>query len=133
MVTSEGQVLIDGRWREAAGGSLPVVNPSDGETFAEIARGGPEEVNAAVDAARRALEGDWGRMPAFERGRKEPRVGGHALDVRIGCHDQDRSAPCRGGGREHGLRRSCQARYRSARHTHPEAACGRLEDRAKRQ
>jgi aldehyde dehydrogenase (NAD+) len=62
-------VLIDGRWREAVGGSLPVVNPSDGESFAEIARGGAEEVNEAVEAARRALEGDWGRMPAFERGR----------------------------------------------------------------
>ena len=69
MAASEGQVLIDGRWREAVGGSLPVVNPSDGETFAEIARGGAEEVNEAVEAARRALEGDWGRMPAFERGR----------------------------------------------------------------
>jgi aldehyde dehydrogenase (NAD+) len=69
MRISEGQVLIDGRWREAVGGCLPVANPSDGETFAEIARGGAEDVNDAVDAARRALEGDWGRMPAFERGR----------------------------------------------------------------
>ena len=75
MQISDGQVLIDGRWREAAGGSLPVVNPSDGETFAEIARGGAEEVNAAVDSARRALEGDWGRMPAFERGRILARLG----------------------------------------------------------
>ena len=75
MQISDGQVLIDGRWREAAGGSLPVVNPSDGETFAEIARGSAEEVNAAVDSARRALEGDWGRMPAFERGRILARLG----------------------------------------------------------
>jgi aldehyde dehydrogenase (NAD+) len=75
MQISEGQVLIDGRWREAAGGSLPVVNPSDGEVFAEIARGGAEEVNAAVDAAHHALAGDWGRMPAFERGRTLARLG----------------------------------------------------------
>ena len=75
MRVSEGQVMIDGRWREAVGGALPVVNPSDGETFAEIARGGPAEVDAAVDAARRALESDWGRMPAFERGRILARLG----------------------------------------------------------
>lgn len=31
----EGQILVDGRWREVAGGAtLPVVNPSDGEAFA---------------------------------------------------------------------------------------------------
>jgi aldehyde dehydrogenase (NAD+) len=75
MRVSEGQVLIDGRWREAVGGALPVVNPSDGETFAEIARGGAEEVDAAVHAARRALESDWGRLPAFERGRILTRLG----------------------------------------------------------
>ena len=74
MRISDGQVLIDGRWREAAGGCLPVVNPSDGQPFAEIARGGEEEVNEAVEAARRALEGDWGRMPAFERGRMLARL-----------------------------------------------------------
>jgi aldehyde dehydrogenase (NAD+) len=80
MAASEGQVLIDGRWREAGGGTLPVVNPSDGETFAEIARGGAEEVDGAVAAARRALEGDWGRMPGFERGRILARLGQLVLE-----------------------------------------------------
>jgi aldehyde dehydrogenase (NAD+) len=76
MAESEGQVLIEGRWREAAGGEIiPVVNPSDGETFAEIARAGAEDVDAAVAAARRSLAGDWGRMPAFERGRILARLG----------------------------------------------------------
>ena len=72
----EGQILVDGRWREAAGGAtIPVVNPSDGEAFAEIARAGAEDVDAAVAAARGALAGEWGRMPAFERGRILARLG----------------------------------------------------------
>jgi aldehyde dehydrogenase (NAD+) len=69
-MTTDGQVLIGGRWREPAGGrTLPVVNPSDGEPFTEIARGGAEDIDAAVRAARAALAGEWGAMPAFERGR----------------------------------------------------------------
>jgi aldehyde dehydrogenase (NAD+) len=81
MAASEGQVLIDGRWREAASRrSLPVVNPSDGETFAAIARAGAEDVDAAVAAARRSLEADWGRMPAFERGRILARLGQLVLE-----------------------------------------------------
>jgi aldehyde dehydrogenase (NAD+) len=72
----QGQVLVDGGWREAAGGAtIPVVNPSDGEAFAAIARAGAEDVDAAVAAARGALAGEWGRMPAFERGRILARLG----------------------------------------------------------
>jgi aldehyde dehydrogenase (NAD+) len=72
----QGQVLVDGHWREAAGGAtIPVVNPSDGEAFAAIARAGAEDVDAAVAAARGALAGEWGRMPAFERGRILARLG----------------------------------------------------------
>jgi len=70
IVSTEAQILIDGGWREAAGGkTVSVVNPSDGELLAEIARGGAEDVDAAVQAAHRALAGEWGLMPAFERGR----------------------------------------------------------------
>jgi len=63
--------LIGGTWREAASGeTIPVLCPSDGEVFAEIARGGEADIDAAVRAARHAFdEGAWGRMPAFERGR----------------------------------------------------------------
>ena len=76
MRSGDGQILVDGRWREAAGGvTFPVVNPSDGEAFAAIARAGAEDVDAAVAAARGALAGEWGRMPAFERGRILARLG----------------------------------------------------------
>ena len=78
---NEGLVLIDGRWREAAGGgSIAVVNPSDGEAFTEIARGGAPDVEAAIAAARAAVAGEWGRMPAFERGRILARLGQLVLE-----------------------------------------------------
>jgi aldehyde dehydrogenase (NAD+) len=59
---------IGGAW-EAAAATLPVVDPSDGAEFARIARGGAGEIDAAVAAARAALEGAWGRATAAERGR----------------------------------------------------------------
>ncbi len=72
----QGQILVDGDWREARGGqTIPVVNPSDGTVFAELARGTAIDIDAAVEAAHAALEGDWGRMPAFERGRILTRLG----------------------------------------------------------
>lgn len=64
-------LLIGAEWRAAAtGGTIPVTNPSDGEVCGEIARGGVDDINAAVTAARAALEtGGWGRLSAVERGR----------------------------------------------------------------
>ena len=80
-MTIEGQVLIDGDWREAAGGgTIAVVDPSVGTGFAELARGTAEDVDAAVRAARAALDGDWGRLPAFERGRCLSRLGQLVLE-----------------------------------------------------
>ena len=61
-------VFIGGRWRAAAE-TLPIENPSTGETIGELAAAGAAEVDEAVAAARRAAEGDWGALPAFERGR----------------------------------------------------------------
>lgn len=63
------QYLVGGEWREPRD-TLPVEDPSTGEEFARIARGGAAEIDAAVVAARGALDGDWGRMPAAERGRR---------------------------------------------------------------
>lgn len=60
--------LIGGEW-VAAGGTLPAVDPSDGEEFGRIARGTAGEVDAAVAAARAAFEGEWGAATAAERGR----------------------------------------------------------------
>jgi len=64
------QQMIGGRWTSAQSeATIPVVAPEDGAEFATIARSGAADVDLAVKAARKAGEGAWGRMPAFERGR----------------------------------------------------------------
>jgi aldehyde dehydrogenase (NAD+) len=68
--------LIGGAWIAPAGGqTLPLMNPSTGEQIGEIARGQEADVDAAIDAARRAFEGGWARTPAAERGRILMRLG----------------------------------------------------------
>ncbi len=67
---TEARNFIGGEWVEPAGGeTLPMIAPSDGQRFAEIARGTAADIDAAVGAARAAFEGRWGATPAFERGR----------------------------------------------------------------
>ncbi len=67
--------FIDGQWQPAqAGATLPIENPSTGQTMGAIARGTQEDVDAAVRAARAAGEGEWGRMDATERGRVLMRI-----------------------------------------------------------
>jgi len=64
------EVCIGGRWRACASGrTLPLHNPSDGSALAEIARGEASDIDAAVQAAQAAREGEWGRLTAAERGR----------------------------------------------------------------
>jgi aldehyde dehydrogenase (NAD+) len=64
------QLLIGGEWCDASGGqTMPVVNPATEAVIAEVAAASPSDVDAAVLAARAALNGPWGQMPARERGR----------------------------------------------------------------
>ena len=60
---------IDGKPAPARSGRLAdVLNPATGETLARVAQGGPEDVDAAVAAARRSWErGGWRRATAMER------------------------------------------------------------------
>ena len=65
-----GQVFIGGVWRGGDNGqTLTLMNPSDGSALAAIARGNAADVDAAVRAAQAALDGEWGRLTATERGR----------------------------------------------------------------
>src|SRR3569623_79558 len=69
-------VLIGGRWQApASGDSIAMLSPSDGREIGRIARGGSQDIDRAVAAARRAFEGAWGNMPAFERGRLMSKLG----------------------------------------------------------
>jgi aldehyde dehydrogenase (NAD+) len=67
-----------------SGQTLPVIDPSDGAPFAELARGNAADVHAAVEAAQRAREGAWGRMAPAERGRLL-----HALSRAIAAHAEE--------------------------------------------
>jgi aldehyde dehydrogenase (NAD+) len=65
-----GRHLIGGEWvRTADGRTIAVIDPGTGEVFAEIARGGPEDIDRSVRAARAAFEGPWGALAPAERGR----------------------------------------------------------------
>ena len=69
MVRSD-KCFIDGRWVEPQSGQrLPIEDPSRGVEIGEIARGEAADIDAAVDAAERALGGAWGKLTATERGR----------------------------------------------------------------
>ncbi|MBT6036697.1 MAG: aldehyde dehydrogenase family protein [Kordiimonadaceae bacterium] len=64
------QILIGGRWRAAGNGeTIDVINPSTGEEVCIIGRGSAQDIDDAVAAAEAALNGEWGKMSATERGR----------------------------------------------------------------
>jgi acyl-CoA reductase-like NAD-dependent aldehyde dehydrogenase len=50
-------------------------NPYTGEPWAVVPDGGPEDVDAAVAAARAALEGEWGALTGFARAALLRRLG----------------------------------------------------------
>jgi len=69
-VTTPAANFIGNRWVEATTGStLPMIDPSEGEPFAAIARGDRADVDAAVRSARAAFDGAWGALAPAERGR----------------------------------------------------------------
>lgn len=66
---SDYQMYIDGAFTEAeSGDSYATYNPATGEKIADIAKGGREDVDRAVSAARKAFdEGPWPKMSGAER------------------------------------------------------------------
>ena len=60
-------LFIDGEEKTPATSSYSIrENPATEESLAQVAQGGPEDVDAAVRAAERAFPG-WSRLPAPER------------------------------------------------------------------
>ncbi|MEK9499988.1 aldehyde dehydrogenase family protein [Gemmatimonadota bacterium DH-20] len=86
-------LFIDGRWRSAADGeTIPVVDPSTGETFSALSRGRAAEIDDAVAAARRAYDTVWRRVSPVERGRILARFGeliqrDHERIAELECRD----------------------------------------------
>jgi phenylacetaldehyde dehydrogenase len=67
---SPRRMVIDGELvTSVSGATFPTLDPATGAKITDVAEAGPEDVDRAVDAARRALNGPWSRLPATERGR----------------------------------------------------------------
>jgi aldehyde dehydrogenase (NAD+) len=80
-VSEQKQLLIANEWRDASsGGTMDVVNPATEEVIATVAAGDKRDVDAAVDAARAALNGPWGKMSARERGRLVSRLADRLME-----------------------------------------------------
>src|SRR5919199_2731309 len=61
------QNFVGGEWVESAeGGTMEVINPSTGETIAEVPRGSEADVDRAVEAAKKALP-EWLETTPGER------------------------------------------------------------------
>src|SRR5262247_572461 len=75
------QLFINGEWRDASRGTtIEVVNPATEEVIAEVASADKADVDAAVAAARAALDGPWGKLSARERGRLIWKLGEKLLE-----------------------------------------------------
>ncbi|HVW17620.1 MAG TPA: aldehyde dehydrogenase family protein [Solirubrobacteraceae bacterium] len=71
------QMIIDGEHVDAADGrTFETFDPATGQAYAAVALGGPQDVDAAVAAARRAFEPDspWRTMSARDRGKAIARL-----------------------------------------------------------
>jgi (Z)-2-((N-methylformamido)methylene)-5-hydroxybutyrolactone dehydrogenase len=64
------KMFINGEWVDAASGqSFDSLNPYTGQAWAAIPDGQEQDVDRAVEAARKALDNpDWKRMPPMQRG-----------------------------------------------------------------
>ena len=75
------QLFINNAWRDASGGgTLDVINPATEEVIAAVASAEQQDVDAAVAAARAALDGPWSTLSARERGRLVWRIGETLLE-----------------------------------------------------
>jgi aldehyde dehydrogenase (NAD+) len=75
------KLLINNEWRDASGGkTMDVVNPATEEICATVASATKDDVDAAVQAARAALNGPWGKMSARERGRMVSRLADRLME-----------------------------------------------------
>jgi len=75
------KLLINNEWRASSSGkTMEVVNPATEEIIAAVAAADASDVDAAVAAARAALDGPWGKMSARERGRLVSRLADRLME-----------------------------------------------------
>src|SRR5471032_610116 len=69
-------MLINGKWVQAKSGKVfDVQDPATEMRLAQVAEGDAADIDAAVKAARAALDGPWGKMSPSARGRLIHRIG----------------------------------------------------------
>jgi len=75
-------LFVDGGWTEPSTGDFtPVLDPATNRAIAEAASGSKDDVDAAVDAARKAFENpEWRAMDPSKRGRLLYMVGAQIRD-----------------------------------------------------
>ena len=61
------QMFVDGRFVDGEGEPLKTINPATEEVLAEVSTAAESDVDTAVQAARRAYERTWSKMPGAER------------------------------------------------------------------
>jgi aldehyde dehydrogenase (NAD+) len=70
------QMVIGGKPVDALSGkTFESQNPYTGSPWAQVPDGGPEDIDAAVAAARSALDGEWGSLTGFARAALLRRLG----------------------------------------------------------
>lgn len=68
-IKSKYDLFIDGKFQKPLSGKyFKSINPSNGETLAEVAEANDKDVDRAVKAARKAFSG-WSKISAAERGK----------------------------------------------------------------
>ncbi|MGE7608668.1 aldehyde dehydrogenase family protein [Peribacillus frigoritolerans] len=92
------RLFIDGRWVDSISGrTFESLNPATDEVNAVVAEAGPEDVDLAVKAARRAFEsGTWAEMAPGDRGRllnKVAQVLWEKADMLAEVESQDNGLP----------------------------------------
>jgi len=80
------QNYIDGRFVPGKG-EFADVNPADGTVIAQVTEAAGAQVDEAVDAARHALRGEWGRLGIRERASRLHKVA-DAIEQRFDCFVQ---------------------------------------------
>src|SRR3954453_3093812 len=69
-------LYIDGKWTAGSGGSVDVLNPFDGSVVEAVDQAGPDDIAAAVAAARAAFDDPrgWRATPVAERAAAARRI-----------------------------------------------------------